>query len=326
MLNLEAIIQRISGEIARLELKGSPAELYEPIEYVLSLGGKRLRPALVLMACDLFGGDTGKAISPALGIEVFHNFTLLHDDIMDNAPLRRSSPTVHEKWNPNIAILSGDAMFVRSWQLMMQVDDAVLREVLSIFSRSAIEVCEGQQMDMNFEQRTDVTIEEYERMIELKTAVLLAASLKIGALVGGASAADSEKIYDFGRNMGVAFQLQDDILDVYGEKEKFGKKVGGDIVSNKKTFLLLKAMELAEGEMQEALGFLTGPDSITLPSEEKVSAVTGIYDALDIKMLASQEVKRYFDEALHSLNALSVPEERKQVMRSFADGLMNRQF
>ena len=326
MQPLQDITKRIAEELKSLDLSGSPEELYSPIEYVLALGGKRLRPAMLVMACELFGGTIGQAIKPALGIEVFHNFTLLHDDIMDNAPLRRSSPTVHEKWNPNIAILSGDAMFVKSYQMMMQVDDKVMRSVLDAFCKSAIEVCEGQQMDMNFETRQDVGIEEYERMIELKTAVLLAASLQIGALVGGASPEESQALYEFGRNIGIAFQLQDDILDVYGEKEKFGKKVGGDIVSNKKTFLLLKAFQLAGGEQHSDLSRLTSPDAMTIPSDEKIAAVTAIYDSLDIRKIAEAEMQKYFHASLEALDALNLQPGKKAILVSVAESLMNREF
>jgi len=226
----------IEEEIKKISLGSSPRELYEPIRYMLALGGKRLRPSLLLMSTELFGGNTKDAISPALGIEVFHNFTLLHDDIMDKAPLRRSQETVHKKWNPDIAILSGDTMFVKSCELMMKVDDGILRKVMTLFYETATEVCEGQQLDMNFESRSSVTIDEYIHMISLKTAMLLGCSMKTGAWIANANEADANHLYDFGKNIGIAFQLHDDILDVYGDELKFGKQVGGDIIANKKLF------------------------------------------------------------------------------------------
>src|ERR1700761_9383330 len=246
MKKLEDLQAIISDAVKKLAFPEYPAALYEPISYILSIGGKRMRPALLLMACDLFGGDVDDALAPALAIEVFHNFTLMHDDIMDNAPLRRGRTTVHERWNKNVAILSGDVMLIEGYKLMMQVKDHLLRQILDIFNNTAVDVCEGQQIDMEFEQRNDVTIKEYINMIRLKTAVVLGGALKIGALLGGASTKDANLLADFGVNLGLAFQLQDDILDVYGNPEKFGKQVGGDIIANKKTYLLLKALELAD--------------------------------------------------------------------------------
>jgi len=241
----------INQYISNKTYGASPVELYEPINYIMSLGGKRLRPCLLLMACDMFGGDVEQALAPALAIEVFHNFTLMHDDIMDKAPLRRGKPTVHEKWNANTAILSGDVMMVESNKLIMQVKDNILRPVLDVFNDTAVGVCEGQQIDMNFETRQDVQIDEYINMIRLKTAVLVGGALKMGALVGGADDAEGTLLYNFGEQLGIAFQLQDDILDVYGDPKKFGKQVGGDIISNKKTYLLIKALELAKGDTLE---------------------------------------------------------------------------
>jgi geranylgeranyl diphosphate synthase, type II len=311
---LEKFSLRIAEEIRRLDIKGSPAELYEPVEYVLSIGGKRIRPALVLLGCDLFNGETERALPPALGIEVFHNFTLLHDDIMDNAPIRRSKPTVHEKWSINTAILSGDAMFVKAYQLVSQVEDSVLRPVLDLFSRTAL--------DMNFEGRENVSIAEYERMIELKTAVLLGTSLKIGALVAKASGKEAGLLYDFGRNLGIAFQLQDDLLDVYGDKA-FGKQTGGDIIAGKKTYLLLKALELAEGENQRQLNrLLSRTEGIS--DSEKVTGVTAIFDELDIAGHAREEMRLYFDKAMDSLERISVSPEKKKGLGDFAEQLMER--
>src|SRR3978361_2125846 len=251
MKKLKELQLLIEQALAELEVPQYPAELYEPIKYILSLGGKRMRPALLLMACDLFGGDVKKAISAALAIEVFHNFTLMHDDIMDNAPLRRGKTTVHERWNNNVGILSGDVMLIEGYKLMMQVDQPLLRPILNIFNETAVGVCEGQQLDMEFETRNNVGIDEYITMIRLKTAVVLGGALKIGALIGGASTADATLMHTFGEQLGIAFQWQDDILDVYGDPEKCGKQVGGDIISNKKTYLLLKALESA-GHSQKA--------------------------------------------------------------------------
>ena len=235
---IKSLQELIEKELQQIQFPDRPKNLYEPIRYMLAVGGKRARPVLVLMGCEVFNGNRTEAIPAALAIEVFHNFTLLHDDIMDNAPLRRSKPTVHNKWNNSIAILSGDAMFVKACELMMQVNDKQIRTVMDIFLRTSTEVCEGQQMDMSFEKEKNVSITDYLKMIELKTAVLLGCSLQIGAIIGGADEIQSKHLYEFGKNIGIAFQLQDDLLDVFGDAEKFGKQTGGDIISNKKTFLI----------------------------------------------------------------------------------------
>ncbi len=315
----------ISEEVNKLSFPTYPAELYEPIKYILSLGGKRMRPALLLMACDMFGGDVQKAIPPALAIEVFHNFTLMHDDIMDNAPLRRGSVTVHERWNQNVGILSGDVMLIEGYKLMMQVDDHLLRPILDIFNDTAVGVCEGQQIDMEFENRSDVNIEEYINMIRLKTAVVLGGALKIGAMIGGASSTDADLLYTFGEQLGIAFQLQDDILDVYGNPEKFGKQVGGDILANKKTFLLIKALALAnEAQTRELNHWI----SVQQPNknEEKVIAVTELYNQLQVRQFAENAMQTYTDKAFEALDAISLPTEHKQYLRDFADGLMIREY
>src|SRR5258708_18108076 len=279
-----------------------------------------MRPALLLMACDLFGGDVRKAIPPALAIEVFHNFTLMHDDIMDNAPLRRGNVTVHERWNKNVGILSGDVMLIEGYKLMMQVEEDLLRRILNIFNDTAVGVCEGQQLDMEFETRNDVGIDEYINMIRLKTAVVLGGALKIGAIIGGASSNDANLIHTFGEQLGIAFQLQDDILDVYGDPEKFGKQVGGDIISNKKTFLLIKALELAdESQKKELTRWMALKE---FDGTEKVSAITGIYNALDVRQYAEQAMQENTDEAFQALDAISLPDEHKQYLRNFADGLL----
>lgn len=278
---------------------------------------------MLLMANDLFDGNIDQAIHPAIGVEVFHNFTLLHDDIMDNAPLRRGQSTVHEKWNPNIAILSGDTMFVESCKLMMKTRADKIQEVLSTFWQSAIEVCEGQQWDMNFENKSQVSIEQYTRMITLKTAVLLAASLKIGAIIAGARNEDAEDIYLFGKHCGIAFQLQDDILDVYGEPDKFGKQPGGDIVANKKTFLLLKALELANGYTREDLQYWLY--SGEADPQKKVEAVKQIYDFLGIRNLAEVEMKSHFEEGIRFLNRLPCNEDKKNHLKKFSYSLIERE-
>jgi geranylgeranyl diphosphate synthase type II len=314
----------ISKAVDALKFPDSPAELYEPISYILDLGGKRLRPSLLLMACDLFGGDVDKAIEPALAIEVFHNFTLMHDDIMDKAPLRRGKKTVHEKWNANVAILSGDAMMVEANKLMMKVDEAILRRVMDVFNETATGVCEGQQIDMSFEQRNNVLIDEYLDMIRLKTAVLLGGTLKIGAIIGGASLNDAQLLYSFGVNLGIAFQLQDDILDVYGDPEKFGKQVGGDILSNKKTYLLIKALELARDEQADNLNSWLNLEQFD--AAEKVLAVTAIYNQLDIRQYAEYAMQTYAEKAFDALDQINLSEDRRQYLRQFADSLLVREY
>ena len=301
-----------------------PVELYEPISYIMALGGKRLRPCLLLMACDMFGGDVEKALAPALAIEVFHNFTLMHDDIMDKAPLRRGKPTVHEKWNANVAILSGDVMMVESNRLIMQVDDSVLRPVLNIFNDTATGVCEGQQIDMNFETMNKVSIAEYIDMIRLKTAILVAGTLKMGALVGGATNDEASLLYTFGEQLGIAFQLQDDILDVYGDPKKFGKQVGGDILSNKKTYLLIKALEMAQGTDLEQLNYWL--NTVDFDAAEKVTAVKAIYNSLNIREQAEAEMSRFAERAMESFEKISLPDERKVILKEFADMLLVREY
>ena len=303
----------------------SPKELYQPISYIMSLGGKRLRPVLVLMGTDFFGGDITKALHPALAVELFHNFTLVHDDIMDKAPLRRNQQTVHKKWNDNVAILSADAMMVKAYQEMCKADAALLAALLDVFSDTAVKVCEGQQFDMNYETENKVSIIQYLKMIELKTAVLIGGSLKIGAIVGGAREEDAQALYNFGKHIGIAFQLQDDILDVFGDEEKFGKQKGGDIIANKKTYLLLKAIEMVEGNkyMKEELHqWINAPE---FNPKEKVEAVTTIYNFLNVKELASKEMKKQYEKALTFLESIPVGETNKQELISFADSLMVRE-
>lgn len=315
--------QIIAGAIEDFKASNSTLSLYDPVNYILSLGGKRMRPALVLLANDMFEGELEDAIRPAIAVEIFHNFTLLHDDIMDHAPLRRGQQTVHEKWGVNEAILSGDVMMVQAVDLMVQCPDRCLRDILNVFNKTAIEVCEGQQMDMDFEVRNDVSIEEYLTMIELKTSVLLAGALKIGALIGGASYDDADAIYEFGRNLGISFQVKDDILDVYGDQEKFGKQVGGDIIENKKTYLMLNAQDLADGE--EEIQLKKWLSSTDFDPREKVTAVRAIYDALQVKEHTEEVMNDYFDRAMKNLDKLSIDEAQKNPLRLLARQLLQRE-
>ena len=313
----------IEKHIQTFSIPETPPQLYEPVRYVLSLGGKRIRPARVLLACDMFAGAVDSAMMPALAIEIFHNFTLLHDDIMDQSELRRGHPTVHIKYNENVAILSGDVMSILANRLMNQSPGVVLHTVQDIFTRTAMQVCEGQQYDMNFEEYLTVTEEEYLNMIELKTAVLIAASLKIGAILGGASEKDAEDLYDFGRNMGIAFQLQDDLLDTYGETDVIGKKRGTDIVDNKKTFLMINALEKASPSEKESLCKWLSQNEFD--PDEKISSITEIYNKLDIRELTESRIKDFYQAALASLERLNRPPERKEELFNFASYLMHRQ-
>ncbi|TKB97790.1 polyprenyl synthetase family protein [Pedobacter cryophilus] len=323
MHSIKELQQIIDQAVKETTYPAEPKELYEPISYLMSLGGKRLRPALVLMATDLFNGDIKAALAPALAIELFHNFTLMHDDIMDKAPLRRGKPTVHAKWNESVAILSGDVMFVKAYKMMIQVKPDILIQVLEIFNTTAVGVCEGQQIDMNFELRDEVSVAEYIEMIRLKTAVLLGGALKIGALIGEASETDAQHLYEFGENLGIAFQLQDDILDVYGDPEKFGKQVGGDIISNKKTFLLITALALAKGDVLEELNHWLSLKEFN--PEEKVMAVRAIYDQLGIRTLSESKMQSYAEKSITEFNLINVPGENKGVLLEFAEMLVERQ-
>lgn len=325
MTTIATYQQQIEEALKDKKYGSNPKELYEPISYIMSLGGKRLRPVLVFIATDIFDGDTSKALHPALAIELFHNFTLVHDDLMDKAPLRRNQPTVHEKWNNNIAILSGDAMMVRAYQELCLADPTMLPQLLEIFSDTAVKVCEGQQYDMNYESMTKVSIQQYIKMIELKTAVLLGGALKIGAAIGGAREEDAQRLYDFGKHIGIAFQLQDDILDVYADAAKFGKQKGGDIIANKKTYLLLKALEMAESNryMKEELHqWIAAPQ---FDAKEKVEAVINIYNFLNVKELARTEMQKHYELALTFLKDIPVDDAKKQSLVNFAESLMVRE-
>ena len=312
----------VEKHIQNLSIPDTPPELYEPVRYILSLGGKRIRPALVILACDMFAGEVASALIPAVAIEIFHNFTLLHDDIMDRSERRRGSPTVHVKYNENVAILSGDVMSILASRLMNQAPGAVLNVVHEVYTHTAMQVCEGQQMDMNFEELLSVTEEEYLTMIELKTAVLIAASLKIGAILGGSSQRDAEDLYEFGRNLGIAFQLQDDLLDTYGDPAVMGKNQGTDIVDNKKTFLVIQALESASGTQKEEL--LAWLKEENFKPKEKIKAVTVIFDALNVKEVIEKKIRDYYQQALTNLENLNRPEEGKTELYNFASFLMNR--
>lgn len=301
-----------------------PAELYDPITYTLNLGGKRIRPLLVLMGCELFNGDPEQAKPAAIAIELFHNFTLLHDDIMDRASLRRGRETVYKKWNTNVAILSGDTMFALACEYLSASAPEVLPEALAEFTRTARMVCEGQQYDMNFESRNTVSIEEYLEMIRLKTAVLIGCSLRLGAILAKAPVAEAAKLYEFGENMGMAFQLQDDLLDSFGDEKKFGKEIGGDILTGKKTYLYLKAHEIA-GEKERSELNLCFTDG-TIPVKEKISRVKAVYQGLKIRELTLEKIDLYFTKARQSLDAIAADQEPKKMLGSYANELLNREY
>lgn len=317
------ITQLFSKELAQLNWSKEPRGLYEPIGYVLSLGGKRIRPALTLMACNLFSDDVQPAINTALGLEIFHNFTLLHDDIMDRADVRRGKPTVHKKWNDNTAILSGDVMQIAAYQFIAKTPTEYLKPVLDLFSQTAAEICEGQQLDVDFENRDNVKAEEYLEMIRLKTAVLLGCALKSGALMGGAGEEDAQLLYDFGINIGLAFQLKDDLLDVYGEESTFGKKIGGDILCNKKTYLLIHALKLAKGDdALELQNWLESGDENL--SDQKILAITLLYNKLGVKLICEEKMHVFYTKAIANLEKVSVLENKKQELRKLANKLMFR--
>jgi len=318
MKDIQELRVLIEEEIQQVSSQNSPESLYDPITYIMGLKGKRMRPILLLMAHQLFDKDLTRAISPALAIEVFHNFTLLHDDIMDNAPLRRGNPTVHKKWNNNVAILSGDTMIVRAYQLMADVDSSIVKEVLNVFSKAAIQVCEGQQWDMDFETQDDVSLSDYMKMIEFKTAVLLAASLQIGGIISGGNKIQQEHLYEFGKNIGIAFQLKDDLLDAFGSTETFGKQEGGDIMENKKTFLYLKALQLADDVVKKQLQDYYTFENFT----GKVSEVKRIFNAIDIEKHTVDLMKAYYTKSMKHLDAID--SENKAPLIAFSEKLMDR--
>lgn len=324
MIYTSAQLQEMyQGWLEALALNRDPQSLYEPVKYVLSMGGKRLRPVLMLLAYNLFKDDVERVKPQALGIEIYHNFTLLHDDLMDKADVRRGHPTVHKRWNDNTAILSGDAMTVLAYQQIEQCDERHLRKVINLFNQTAIEICEGQQYDMDFESRLDVTEAEYMEMIRLKTSVLLAGSLKIGAILADASEKDADLLYDFGICLGLAFQLKDDLLDVYGDPKVFGKKNGGDILCNKKTFLLIKALELTnELQRQELNRWIEMKE---FSAEEKINAVTTLYNIVGVKGITQKLIEDYSAKASALLNEVSVSKERKEALQKLMEGLKTRE-
>lgn len=304
-------------------IPNTPVELYDPVKYIMGLGGKRIRPTILLLSYFLYDEEFKKAFPAAFAIELFHNFTLIHDDVMDVAPLRRGMPTVHEKFGINSAILSGDVMLVLAYKYFLKMEQTTwIPEALSVFTQTAKEVCEGQQMDMNFEQKKEVTIEEYLKMIELKTSVLVAASMKIGALLAGACVKDANHLYEFGRKLGVAFQLQDDYLDAFGDPEKFGKKVGGDIVQNKKTFLFLKALDIADRTSKQQL--LNAYFNQSLNEQNKVQTVLAIFKNLEIGKYTQELKEHYLRSALEELDLISATKEKKVIMKNFGLALLNR--
>ena len=297
----------VNEAIAQISYPAQPAQLYEPIAYTMSLGGKRLRPVLALMSCDALGSDIHAALTPAIGLELFHNFTLLHDDVMDRADVRRGQPTVHRKWNDNVAILSGDAMLTMATQHIARTDDRHLPAVIGLFNRTAMEIYEGQQWDMDFECRHDVSVKEYLEMIRLKTSVLLGCACKLGAIIANAPENQAQALYDMGMNLGLAFQLQDDALDVWGDPATFGKEIGGDIMNNKKTFLLINAMQQAEGDdALELRRWLNDPEA---PRDSKVTAVTALYERLGLRQLSDQAIAEYNARAIDALHHANLPKE-----------------
>ena len=322
MLNSSEILKLVNDFLAQLPYERKPKSLYEPVEYVLSIGGKRIRPVLTLMGYNLWKEDPERILMPAVGLETYHNYTLLHDDLMDNADMRRGHETVHRRWDANKAILSGDSMLVLAYQRMQQVPAEKLPAVLNLFTETALEIGEGQEYDMTFETRNDVTENEYIEMIRLKTSVLLACALKTGALLADAPEEDADRLYRVGEQVGLAFQLQDDLLDVYGDPKVFGKAIGGDITSNKKTYMLINAYNRANDEQRKELEHWIGAKEFN--RQEKVAAVTRLYDAIGIRQLCEDKINYYFQQASQTLTEVNVPEERKAQLRQYMDELLHR--
>jgi len=322
MLSIEKYQKAFVNYLNEFITPKTPNSLYEPIEYILGLGGKRLRPVLTLMTTDVFNENHEKSLDAALAIEVFHNFSLIHDDIMDDAPLRRGQQTVHEKWDLNTGILSGDAMLILAYQLFENYEGDTFKALAKLFSKTAIEVCEGQQYDIDFEFRNDVTIPEYLKMIEYKTAVLVGAAMKMGAIVASASVEDQNNIYEFGKNLGIAFQLQDDYLDAFGNPETFGKQVGGDIIENKKTYLFLKAIELSRTESKAQLLEYYNKDAST--NEDKINKVKHIFDESGASSETKIVIEDYTQKAFSILDSITISSEKKELLKQFGTALMNR--
>ena len=322
MLTSNEILQLVNDFLAHLPYERKPKSLYEPVEYVLSIGGKRIRPVLMLMGYNLWRENPETILMPAVGLETYHNYTLLHDDLMDNADVRRGHETVHRRWDANKAILSGDSMLVLAYQRMQQVPAEKLPAVLNLFTETALEIGEGQEYDMTFETRNDVTENEYIEMIRLKTSVLLACALKTGALLADAPEEDADRLYRVGEQVGLAFQLQDDLLDVYGDPKVFGKAIGGDITSNKKTYMLINAYNRANDEQRKELEHWIGAKEFN--RQEKVAAVTRLYDEIGIRQLCEDKINYYFQQASQTLSEVNVPEERKAQLRQYMDELLHR--
>lgn len=323
LMNIEEIKSQLAQEITAYDFGQNPVELYDPIRYLMTLSGKRMRPLLSILGYTLYKEDWQKILKPAIAVEVFHNFTLMHDDIMDKAPLRRGQPTVHEKWNDNIAILSGDVMLVKAYDLLLHAPAQYLPLIIKTFNQCAAEVCEGQQLDMNFELRESVAEAEYIEMIRLKTAVLLGFALELGGILAGADADSLAHLRSFGQNIGIGFQLKDDYLDVYGDAAKFGKQVGGDIIANKKTYLLIEALARAEGSLKtELTHWLSLKD---FDKAEKVAAVKRIYTELDIPIMCQQKMQQYFEQGFADLAALPIEEDRKQFLKDFTTQIIHRE-
>ncbi|MFL9838398.1 polyprenyl synthetase family protein [Flavobacterium sp. ST-75] len=314
--------QVISDYFNALSVVKDPVNLYEPAAYILSLGGKRMRPVLTLMAAEIFNADCKEALPAAVAVEIFHNFSLVHDDIMDDAPLRRGKETVHEKWNTNTAILSGDAMLIMAYRYFEAYEPETFRDLAKLFSKTALEVCEGQQWDVDFEERNDVTVPEYLKMIEYKTAVLVGAAMKMGAIVAKTSPENADLIYDFGRNLGIAFQLQDDYLDAFGDPETFGKQVGGDIIENKKTYLYLMALQYGDDVSKEQLKelFCLQPEN----SDEKVEVVKNIFTTSGADTQTKKAIEEYTHKAFDTLAKLDIDDSKKAMLRAFGENLMQR--
>ena len=324
MMTSQEILKLVNSHLDSLADERQPRHLYEPIEYVLSLGGKRIRPTLMLLAYNLYREHPEDILMPACGIETYHNYTLLHDDLMDQADLRRGHETVHKRWDANTAILSGDSMLVLAYQRMAQCRPDKLKEVIDVFTQTALEIGEGQQYDMDFEKRDDVTEDEYIEMIRLKTSVLLACALKIGAILGDASAEDADNLYRFGEKIGLAFQLQDDFLDVYGDPKVFGKAIGGDIVSNKKTYMLINAFNRANAQQRAELERWTQLKDFD--RQEKIDAVTALYNDMGIDRLAQDKMATYYEESKKYLAAVHVPTEKKRELTAYAQQMMKRTY
>ena len=323
MKTSEELYEKVNTFIDKLTYNREPKSLYDPIKYVLSLGGKRIRPVLMLLGYNLWKDDPERILMPAVAVETYHNYTLLHDDLMDNADKRRGHDTVHKKWDANTAILSGDAMLVVAYQRLASVDQTKLKPVLDLFTETALEIDEGQQFDIDFENRSDVKEEEYIEMIRLKTSVLLACALKIGAILANAPVTDAEALYKFGEQLGLAFQLQDDLLDVYGDPKVFGKEIGGDIMCNKKTFMLINAFNRAnDAQLKELQKWCSGEK---FDRKEKVAAVTHLYDEIGIRQLCEAKIEYYFEESKKWLDKVSVPEERKAHLRAYINQMMKRE-